>query len=110
MIIMEGGSPENFAIAFLWVLCVHVYHLSAIVSRNAVTNTFIYQAIGAGIPMFSCLIFLEMFWVSKFKFRDHVVTAASFTVFANVLGAKLLSVMVNLIAIFLLIKAWIMPF
>ena len=73
-----GGSPENFAIAFLWVLRVHLYHLLAIRSRNAVTSTFIYQAIGAGIPMFSCLLFLEMFWVSKFKCKDRVVTAASF--------------------------------
>lgn len=76
--IMEGGSPENFAIAFLWVLRVHLYHLLAILSRNAVTSTFIYQAIGAGIPMFSSLLFLEMFWVSKFKCKDRVVTAASF--------------------------------
>lgn len=56
--IMEGGSPENFAIAFLWVLRVHLHHLLAILSRNAVTSTFIYQAIGAGIPMLSCLLFL----------------------------------------------------
>lgn len=75
---MEGGSPDNFAIAFLWALRVQLYHLLAILSRNAVTSTFIYQAIGAGVPMFSCLLFLDMFWVSKCK--DGVVTAASFNV------------------------------